>query len=261
MEKELLDMGYNVKVSENPDSKADINHHINYAAYEDCPTVNTTMVTHFTSDMQSMEQKLDKMRQIAKNGVGICFSEGIKEYLIKEGIPKNKLEVVLPAHDSIPRRPRLIAIAFKVYPDGRKREEMLGKMFRTLKDPNNFIFRIMGPGWKDTLDGLTKEGMVVYWQPEFSADTYRALLESSDYMLYTGGEDAVAQCIVDSAQAGLRIIAPSQRDIKIDIPFNTQEELNKIFQEMEKNPVENWTWTNYTKQHIKIWEKLYKQKK
>jgi hypothetical protein len=256
MERELQDLDYDVTVSNIPNPSADVNHHINYISAQDCPTKNTTMVTHFTSDMFKLKDKLDKMRRFLINGTGICFSQHIKDYLVRKGMPENKLEVVLPAHDGMIRRPKIIAIAFKIYPDGRKREEMFEKMFLSLKDRGKFIFRIIGPGWKPMLERLAKKKIQVQWTDKFSMDLYEQVLNSSDYILYTGGEDAVAQCIIDAKNAGLRIIAPPQTDVEVDIPWKTQEELNKIFQDIEINPVEDWTWENYTKQHIKIWEKL-----
>ncbi len=257
MERELQDLDYEVSVSNKPDPKADINHHINYISAQSCPTLNTCMVTHFTSDMYKLTDKLDKMRKFLVNGVGICFSQAIKDYLIKQGMPASKLEVVLPAHDGMIRRPRIIALAFKVYPDGRKREQMFYKMFLSLKDKKKFIFRIIGQGWKPLLEKLATKGLQVQWTDRFSMDLYEQMLNSSDYLLYTGGEDAIAQCIVDAKNAGLRIIAPPQTDVEVDIPWQTQEELNKIFQDMEINEVEGWTWERYTKNHLKIWNKMY----
>ena len=262
MERALLDKGYKVTVKNQPDPKADINHHINYIAAQDCPTLNTTMVTHFTSDMYQEKDKLDRMRKFLITGTGICFSEGVRRYLIKQGMPPEKLKVVLPAHDGQPRRPRVIAIAYKVYPDGRKREYMFDKLVRSLrKDNKKFVFRIMGPGWKDVLDKLPKDGPGVYWMDHFENELYKELLDTSDYLLYTGGEDAIAQCIVDAKNAGLRIIAPKQEDVEVDIPFKTQEELNEIFRKIAVNPVEGWTWDNYTQQHIDIWNEIYSKSK
>lgn len=262
MERELLDLGYKVTVSNTPDKKADINHHINYIAYQKCPTLNTTMVTHFTSDMYEMEEKLDKMRNFIKDGgVGICFSKGVEKYLAEQGMNPKQLKTVLPAHDSLERRPRFIMIAFKVYPDGRKREEMFAKLFRSLENPKNFIFRIIGPGWAPILDKLSKEGIQVQWADKFDLELYKSVLNTSDYLLYTGGEDAIAQCLVDGKNAGVRLIAPKQEHLEVEYPWETQEELNAIFAKIDENPVADWTWEKYTKEHIKIWEDLYKTSK
>ena len=254
MEKELIDLGEDVTVSDLPDPKADVNHHINYMAAQPCPTKNTTMVTHFTSDMFQLEQKLDKMAEF--DGIGICFSQGIMDYLIEKGINKNNLRVVLPAHDSLPRRPRIIAVAFNVYPDGRKREQMFIDLIRSLKDQKKYAFRIIGKYWKPILDKLADTKVQFQYVEDFTLDFYTELLNTSDYMLYTGGEDAMAQCIVDAKNAGLRIIAPQQTDVQVEYPFETQKDLDKIFEEMVENPVEDWTWESYTKKHLEIWRNM-----
>jgi hypothetical protein len=256
MQRALLDLGHQVTISHIPDSKAQINHHINYASYHSSGSIDTTMITHITGDMQTEKQKIDKIKSSLKTSTGICFSKGMKDKLIKAGCPADKLEVVLPAHDSLPKRPRIIAIATNVYPDGRKREQMFSKMIRSLKDQKKFTFRIMGKGWKKTLDPLVKIGIQVQWGENFAGDFYQELLQTSDYLLYTGDEDALAQSIIDAKNAGLRIIAPPQEDIEVEYPFKDQKELNYIFSQMEENPVETWTWDNYVKNHLKIWSKL-----
>lgn len=258
MEKELLDLGFDVSVNNRPDETADINHHINYISAVECPTLNTTMVTHFTSDMYDMEDKLGRMKKfIDEGGIGICFSEGVAKYLANQGMNEKQLKVVLPAHDGRKRRPRIIMIAFKVYPDGRKREEMFEKLCDTI-DPSKFIFRIIGPNWKPLLDRVVKKGIQVQWVDTYRDDLYSELLDTSDYCLYTGGEDAAAQCLIDAKNAGLRIIAPAQEDIEVEYHWNTQEELNAIFERLSDNPVEGWTWENYAKQHADIWMDLYR---
>jgi len=256
MEKELLDLGIEVTVKGKPDPKADINHHINYMAAQKCKTLNTTMVTHFTSDMYELEDKINRVKEY--NAVGICFSKGIKKYLMKNGVAEDKLEVVDPAHDGMKRRPRIIAMAYKIYPDGRKREDMFEKMFLSLKRPENYLFRIMGEDWRPILDRLSKKGLQIQWTDVFSMDLYEQMLNTSDYLLYTGGEDTAAQCIVDAKNAGLRIISPTVDEVEVDIPWKTQKELNKIFTDMDVNEVENWTWENYAKNHVKIWKKMLK---
>jgi hypothetical protein len=261
MQRVCLDEGHECTRSHRIDPKADINHHINYAAAQPCPTLNTTMITHFTSDMFKHREKLDMVRKFLVNGIGICFSQGVLNFLVKQGMPREKLRVVLPAHDGRKRRPRIIAIAFNVYPDGRKREYMFTKLIGSLKDQKKFAFRIMGTGWKPVLDPLAKKGLQVQWVERFMGDIYDELLNTSDYILYTGGEDAIAQCIVDAKNSALRIIAPVQEDVEVDIPFETQAELNKIFRKMEDNPVEDWTWEKYTKQHIEIWKEMMNKKK
>jgi len=257
MQRALIDLGHLCTVSHLPDKDADINHHINYISYKPSGTIDTTMITHVTGDKSKTEkQKIDLIKKQSKTAIGICFSQKMKDRL---GI--DNLKVVLPAHDSIPRRPRIVAIATNLYPDGRKREDMFMKLFKTI-DPEKFAFRIVGEGWKKTLDALAKKSekkkIRVQYLPYFRADFYQELLDTSDYLLYTGGEDALAQSIIDAKQAGLRIIAPPQEDIEVEYPFKDQKELNYIFSQITENPVEEWTWENYAKAHLDIWKKLCK---
>lgn len=258
MEKELTDLGYDVTVGPIPNPKADINHHINYSSYQITPGKNTMMVTHVTGDKNhSKKYKIDLLKEQLKTAVGICFSKDMKDNLVKAGCPANRLEVILPAHDGYTRRPRIISIATRIYPDGRKREWLLAEVFKKL-DPKKFIFRIMGDGWKKTLDPLVKQGIQVQWIKDFEPQLYREMLDTSDYLFYPGDEDALAQCLIDAAQIGLRTIAPPHSSLKIDLPFKDIDELIAIFKKLEENQVEDWTWENYSKKHIKIWEKLCK---
>lgn len=252
----LIDLGHQATISDAPAKKVDINHHLNYQSYIPSGTLDTVMITHLDS-----EEKIKKALDCLKTAYGICFNPSVVEKLIKRGAPKDRLTYVYHAHDSIPRRPRIIALAYKIYPDGRKREEMFTELFKTIKDKNKFAFRIMGGGWKPVLDPLVKKGLKAQWVEDFYDEFYRQLLATSDYLLYTGGEETMAQSLLDAKQAGLRIIAPPHEEIEVDLPFNSQEELNAIFAKLEENPVEDRNWENYAKQLENIWKKLCSQSK
>ena len=254
MERALVDLGHEVEVTDKP-VKADIHHHINYASYIPSSGKDTTMITHITGDMQTEKEKIEKIKSSLKTSTGICFSKGMKDKLVKAGCDSKKLEVVLPAHDDLDIRPRIVCLAYNIYPDGRKREEMFTKLIYSLPDQQKFAFRIMGKGWMNVLEELVKEKLQVQLVKEFSGEFYRELLNTSDYLLYTGGEDALPQSIIDAKYANMRIIAPPQEDIEVDFPFNNQKELNAIFAKIAENPVKDWTWTNYAKAHLKIWQK------
>jgi hypothetical protein len=254
MQRALIDLGHTCTISHIHDPDAQVNHHINYISYKPSGTIDTTMITHLTGDKnQTEEEKIALIK--SQKATGICFSEGVKK---KIGL--DNLEVVLPAHDEFKIRPIIIAISTNLYPDGRKREEMFTKLIHSIKDQKKFAFRIMGKGWRETLDPLVKmkDKIQVQWVDNFTGDFYNELLNTADYLLYTGDEDALAQSIIDAKYANRKIIAPPQEDIEVDYPFNNQEELNEIFKKLEDNPVSKWTWENYVKKHIKIWEKLLK---
>lgn len=260
MERELIDLGHEVSVSGKPE-KADVNHHINFISYQKSGGKDTTMITHLSGDKFMSEQtKIDMVKEQLKTSIGICMNDEIKEKLVKAGCDKKKLFVSGHAHDSIPRRPIIIALVFNAYPDGRKREEMIVSLFEFLKKnkkQHDFVFRVMGKGWKPLLDKLIKKGMKqVQYTDLFTSDLYQQFLYTSDFLLYTGDEDSLAQSVIDAKQANLRVIAPPRKEFTIEYPFETQGELNSIFLSLTGNEVEDWNWTNFVKSHLKVWEKM-----
>jgi hypothetical protein len=243
-------------IGNKPREGVDINHHINYAPYRPNDTKNTLMVTHIWEGY-----KLDKLREHMKTAdLGICMSQGQKNELIEWGLDEHKLPVILPAHDGLPRRHQIVAICTNVYPDGCKRQWMFEELVKTL-DPNQWAFRIMGSGWEKILEPLVLEGLQVDYFHDFNYDNHKLILDSSDYLLYFG-KDEGAMSVLDAKQAGLKIIAPNvgfHKEIGIDYPFDTQEELNEIFTQLNPNPVRDWTWKRYVDEHIALWNKLMKQ--
>ena len=159
MERELIDLDYEVTVSGKPE-KADWNHHINFISYIPSGGKDTIMITHITGDKNHTEaEKIEMVKKQSKTAIGICMNKGIKDKLVKAGVPEDRLEVALHAHDGNPRRPKIIAICSNVYPDGRKREEMFYKLCLSLKNKKGFIFRIMGNGWMPLLEKLRKKNI------------------------------------------------------------------------------------------------------
>jgi len=247
--------GIKVTVSNKPDPKADINHHINYASYQPVKGINTLMVTHIDTPSKIMSLK----NGMKTADMGICMSDDTKDKLINMGFDAKKLTTVLPAHDGVPRRHQIVAILTNVYPDGCKRAEMLTELAKTL-DNNQWAFRIMGSGWEEILTDLVAKGLQVDYFPTFDNATHKAILDSSDYSLYFGMDEG-SMGLLDAKNAGLKLIAPDTGfniDIGIDYPFETQEELNEIFAKLNYNPVSRWTWDTYVEQHLNIWKKLKK---
>ncbi len=258
MQEELKKVkGIEVTVSVKPDTLADINHHINYASYHHVDTMNTLMVTHI--DTPSKIENLRRGMETAD--IGITMSNETRDNLIELGFDAKKLINILPAHDGKPRRHQIVSILTNVYPDGCKREKMFTELVKTL-DVNKWAFRIMGKDWHDILVPLVAEGLQVDYFAEFDADTHQKILETSDYNLYFG-KDEGSMAILDAKNAGLKIIAPNvgfNKDIGVDYPFDTQEELNQVFRKLSINPVSDWTWKKYVQEHLKIWKKLCKTK-
>jgi len=256
LERELIDLGHVVSISGKAE-KADINHHINFNSYKPSGGKDSMMIAHISGDKrQSKAAKIKLIKKGLKTAHGIAFNPGIVKELVNEGCDKKKLDFVMHAHDGQIRRPKIVAIVSKNYEDGRKNGDMLTKVFNSLKDKKSVIFRIMGAGWLPVLKPLTKKGIQLQYADEFSMDLYTQILNTSDYLLYTGDEDSLGQSQVDAKNAGLRIISRPSPDLEIELPFNNQKELNKIFADFEDNPVKDWTWENYARKHIEIWSKL-----
>lgn len=245
--------GFEVSIGNRPRDGVDINHHINYLPYKPNNTKNTLMVTHIWEGY-----KLESLKEGMKTAdLGICMSQDQKDELVKWGLDESKLPVILPAHDGNPRRHQIVAILTNVYPDGCKRQWMFEELVKTL-DHSQWAFRIMGSGWQDIIKGLQDTGVNIDYFHDFNYDTHKLILDSSDYLLYFG-KDEGAMSTLDAKNAGLKLIAPNvgfHKEIGIDYPFDTQEELNEVFANLNQNPVKDWTWERYVDEHIKLWQKL-----
>lgn len=252
-------LGEKSSIKNVPYRDCDVNYHINYLPYkhENSPdTINALMITHIF-DGYKMEAVKKGMETA---DIGICMSSETLEQLVTAGIPREKLTVILPAHDGHVRRHQVVAVLTNVYPDGCKREGMFTELVKTL-DYNKWAFRIMGTGWHDILAPLVADGLQVDYFAEFNYDIHKQILESSDYSLYFG-KDEGSMGILDSANAGLKTIAPNtgfHKDIGIDYPFDTQEELNAIFAGLNQNKVKDWTWGKYAQEHLNIFNLCQKR--
>ena len=251
MEKSLAALGHTVTVSVMPLPHADVNHHINYNSYCHQPgTINTLQITHITN-----EDKLCNVTQgMMTADMGICLSEETQKELEKKGI--TNLTTVYPAHDGLKRRRTVISILTNVYNDGCKREWMFAELLRNI-DMDKFTFLIMGKDWEPVLTEAPS-GLMVEYHHKFDAKEYKKILDRSDYCLYFG-KDEGSMGILDATNAGIRCIAPNigfHQKLEIAFPFDTQKELEAVFERITRNPVADWTWMNYCKQHEIIWKKL-----
>lgn len=250
MSEELDKLGIKNIVTDAPDAAYDVNHHIIFSNYKHVPSINTLMVTHIDSD-----KKLQLLKDnIQTADLAICMSQHTIDTLAEKGLPKGKMAVVLPAHDG-DSVPIPVAILTNVLEDGRKREKMLYELARHI-DPARFLFRIMGRNWD--IAGLQKLGLTVEYYPAFDREVHTKILRDSKYYLYMGLDEG-SMGTVDAKRAGLKVISTPQGfhiELGLDYPFMTQEELNKIFLEIQTPALQNWTWEQYTKNHVKLWEQL-----
>jgi len=254
MNEELDKLGIVNVVTDRPDAKYDVNHHIIYLNYHPVESVNTVMITHINN-----QQKMETAKETMKTAdVGVCMDQQTVDELVEEGVPKEKLCYIVPAHDNV-LLPIPVAILTNVYPDGVKREAMLNELAKYI-DPKRFLFRIMGKGWD--VEALRALGLQVEYHPEFDRTVQDTILTNSKYYLYFG-LDKGSMALLDAMLAGVKTIAPLDgyhRHTGVDYPFTTQDELNAIFSVLAKNPIPQFTWENYTREHVKIWEQLLKSR-
>jgi hypothetical protein len=224
------------------------------------------MVTHIDDG-----PKLDMVRQQLVNAeLGICMSTETLQQLVRRGIPRHKLSYVNPAHDGgIRPRRKLIGITSKVQPTGCKREQMLLELSSRIS-ADDFKFFIMGSGWSQIVESMRKLGIEVEYHEDFDESIYLAKISALDYYLYFG-QDEGSMGFIDALRAGIpTIVTPQGFHLDaihgITHPFNELDELVNIFREIaeQKNrlyrAVETWTWPEYARKHVVIWDYLLRQK-
>ncbi len=255
------------RISEYTSEKYDINHHIPYIAYRPYEH-DTLMITH----VDTMNKVNMLKRQLSIASVGICMSKETMNNLVLYGIDRNKLCYVNPAHDGVIRPHKyLIGITHKCRDDEdfRKRDSAILDVLEGI-DSNYFSFFVMGSGWDLIVEKIRKRGFEVEYYDGFDRNIYISKIPTLDYYLYMGFDEG-SMGFLDAVAAGVGTIVTPQgfhMDTKcdVDFPCSTIGEFHDAFlhlQNLRKKKVESvsdWSWTNYTKKHIQIWDYLLKRK-
>ena len=259
----LLALGVRSDIGQAADSDADVNHHLLYLGYENRKTsLDTLMVTH----IDSVHKMKLLRRQLESAALGICMSRRTMTDLLAAGLRRDKLCVVHPAHDGhIKPRPLRVGITCRTYADGRKREYFLEELCRRI-GPADFRFWIMGRGWGTVVSAIRKLGFRVDYDEEFDSRRYESAIPDLDYFLYFGADEG-SMGFVDALAAGVKTIVTSvgyQADLveHITHPIAGVEDLVAAFTAIASErsrltaPVAGWTWENYARKHLRIWEYL-----
>jgi hypothetical protein len=257
----LRQLGHVVELANTPDSKADVNHHIIYLNYQGATAgLHTLMVTHIDDALKL--KRLQLGLQTAR--AGICMSRHGVQLLMNAGLDRECLQYAHIAHDGVSkRRKTAIGISTRLYPDGRKGEQDLVRLLPHLPS-SMYRFEIIGFGWAPIVRQMTTMGFEVNHVEEFNYDTYIEMLSRLDYFLYLGADEGSA-AFVDALAAGVKTIVKPQ-GFHLDAPggithaFNDFGELKTAFEIISKereqltNAVCAWTWENYAKKHLTLWE-------
>lgn len=248
------------------DPGADINHHIPYHPYRPLRSFNDTlMITHVDTG-----QKIELLRQQLETAkMGICMSKDTLNYLVQTGgIPREKLCYVNPAHDGnmCPKK-YVIGITHRCYDsyDLRKRTNSLLEMLNGV-DPAFFQFKIMGAGWQDIVAKMREKGFEVYYYDEFDYMQYHELIPSLDLYLFFGFDEG-SMGFLDALSAGVKTIVTPQGfhlDVEkgIDYSCRTIDQFTNVLYDLQYErekriaSVADWTWDNYAKKHMEVWEYL-----
>lgn len=268
LEFELRKLGHDVDISDTPDLSADINHYIIYLHYKSIQTnsINTLMITH-VDNLEKLYLLRDALKLVE---MGICMSSETRNLLINSGLPSQKLNFIVPAHDEVMKRKKIIiGLTCRVYADGRKREYFI-KAISNVIDNTLFSFKIMGSGWDEYVEFLIQKGFEVQYHNTFDYKIYTEIIPSLDYYLYMGMDEGQMGCI-DALAAGVKTIVTRQGYHLnllegITHAFETKDELINIFKTIEndaikkRDAVKYWTWPFYAEKHLELWNYLIEVK-
>lgn len=265
---ELIKLGQDADIADEEDPLADINHYAFYGELpgvcNDCRTVRTTMVTHIDC---LIKKELIKF-QTQNHVLCICMSAETVNKLSSWGIARDRLCYVNPAQDGeIEPRKIVLGITNRCYNgfDFRKRDDLILEICRQL-EPRFFRLRIMGSGWEEIVWQLRQTGFEIDYYAEFDREIYRELMPSLDYWIYYGFDEG-AMGYLDALAAGVKTICTPQGyhlDTRCGLtyPCNTTDDFIRVLKRIQEekreitDAVKDWTWENYAKKHLEIWNYL-----
>jgi hypothetical protein len=267
LQEQLARLDVDADIAKTPDLSADINHHIIYTYWDGVKTTtDTVMLTHFDSELRFNILR----RQVPAMEMGVCMSRDTLNQLVRHAVPRSKLCFVNPGHDGvIEARKLVLGITSKVQPTGCKRETILADLADSISG-KDFKFAIMGAGWQPIVDRLRDKGIEVDYYDTFEYGLYCRLIPSFDYYVYFG-QDEGSMGFVDAVAAGVpTIVTPQGFHLDapgaITHPFDEPEELVAILQAIAakrrqySNAVGRWTWEEYARKHMAIWDYLLQRK-
>ena len=268
LQEELLKLGQEVDIADEEEPKADVNHYVFYGDLaricNNHGTVRTSMVTHIDCSL-----KKDLLKLQTQNGVlCICMSNETVNKLSSWGIEREKLCYVNPAQDGeIKPRKIILGITNRCYYgfDLRKRDDLILEVCRHL-EARFFKLKIMGAGWGEIVSQLEQLGFEVEYYAEFNREIYKTLMTSLDYWIYYGFDEG-AMGYLDALAAGVKTICTPQgyhldTGCGLTYPCSKIDDfaraLKQIQEEKRKivDAVKDWTWENYAKKHLEIWNYL-----
>jgi len=267
MKQYLDESGIRAYISNHSRPDVEINHHIQGGYYK--PYANDTlMITH----LDDYKKLTILKKQLETARVGICMSRETMEMMKTYGIPANKLCYINPAHDAfIKPKKYKIGITHRCYDayDVRKRT---GAILDIVDGVNSdyFKFIIMGNGWERIVDQLMDKGFEVQYYNDFDYEIYSRIMQDIDYFLFIGFDEG-SMGYLDALAAGVGTIVTPQGfhldvNCDIDYPCRNVAQFRKALMDLQQKRMEkttavkDWTWKNYVKKHMEIWDYILMRK-
>lgn len=260
---ELSLLGVSADIAKTPDRAADVNHHIIFLGYQGgSGSLDTLMVTHIDTEwkFKVLRSSLEQAR------MAVCMSSDTAGKLISAGLPADRICYINPAHDGVIKpRPLRIGITSRTYEDKRKNEQGFHEMCRNL-NPEEFCFTIMGDGWGDIVDDLTRRGFHIEYYSGFDYDAYIRIVPQFDYFLYFSHDEG-SMGFLDALCAAVPTIVTPQGyhlDAKggLSHKINDMKDLSHVLETLAEQrrrlraSVARWTWGRYAQKHKELWEHL-----
>ena len=267
---ELIKLGHDARINPEPIQNFDINHYLSYNFVLNPPPNSTVLVTHIDDRL-----KLQYLKNLSKNqniASLICLSRYTKNFLISEGLPKDRISSVPPSVDTFPPvRVIRIGLSSYIYKDGRKNESWLQRLCDDISLAG-FEFHVFGSGWEKTCERLLESGAIVRYTKATAdfTDDHRAILDSLkvvDYWMYLGFDEGSMGCL-DAALAGVPLITTPQ-GFHLDLPggiaheISSYEALKSLLTQLKtrflsENEIhEYYSWKRYAQECLTIWEGDY----
>lgn len=266
---ELEKLGVDVRIGKERNPGADINHYplYTYIDYSNSKHINDTMMITHVDSLSKVELIKGRLKTY---GMGICMSKYTMDYLTMLGVPRQKLCYINPAHDHIIKpRKYVIGLTYKTHYDCRKRDEFLIDIAKNI-DKDYFKIVIMGAGWDNIVSEIEKCGIKIEYYNEFDYDKYIKLVPEFDFFLYFGNDEG-NMGYLDALAAGVETIVTPQgfhldAEGGLTYPCNNINDYVRTFAEIADRKkkrvrsVADWTWENFAKKHIEVWNYVLKRK-
>lgn len=260
----LRSFGLDVAESSSPLPGFDIVHHIPFQPVKTGSAVmlDSVMVTHLdTAD------KRNRVAALARQSIQAIAMSSQTAQIINQRLRGQKglrADHAL-APSMIERSPRVaIGLFFRIYDDGRKRQELVLKLTQAVGG-ENLHFLIMGSGWEGLVDLLRNERATVEWRNAFDSAAYPEWLHRADFVLFTGLDEG-AIGFLDALAVGTRVIVPpigyhvdyrhelihyARSVAEMAEPVTSEIHLRQSAFSMVADP----EWQRYSYDHVSIWER------